>query len=123
MFYCTLSQSTPNFIEKLINLHYCFKTPFKIFLKDIIMGKFSHTNDGVKLEILPKFIEAFLRHLSFCRRKAFQEDGNDKIHTIKKISSLALISLRNFEIHKRLQNCKFCVYEFLNFFEFLYGNI
>ena len=31
--------------------------------------------------------------------------------------------LGNFGILKRLRNCKFCVYEFLNVFEFVNGNI
>lgn len=60
------------------------------------MGKFSHTNDGVKLEILPKFIEAFLRHLSFCRRKDFQEDGNDKIHEISNYKENLIFSFNKF---------------------------
>ena len=42
------------------------------------MGMPCHTHDGVKLEILPTLIEAFPRHLSFCRRKAFYEDGYNK---------------------------------------------
>ena len=60
------------------------------------MGKFSHTNDGVKLEILPKFIEAFLIHLSFCRRKDFLEDGNDKIHEISKYKENLIFSFNKF---------------------------
>ena len=38
-----------------------------------------HTHDGVKLEILQTLIEVFLRHVNFCRRKAFYGDGYDKI--------------------------------------------
>ena len=46
------------------------------------MGNSSHSLDGVKLEILPTLIEVFLRHLIFCRRKAFYEDGYNKIHEL-----------------------------------------
>ena len=41
-----------------------------------------HTHDGVKLNILPTVIEVFLRHLSFCQRKAFYEDGYNKINEL-----------------------------------------
>ena len=44
------------------------------------MGTSCHTHDSVKLEILPKLLQVFLRHLSYCRRKAFYEDGYSKIH-------------------------------------------
>ena len=46
------------------------------------MGNFSHSHNGVKLEILPTLIEVCLRHLSFCRRKAFYDDGYNKIHEL-----------------------------------------
>ena len=75
IFHCKLSQTTLNLINELINLNYNFQSPFKICVKDILMGTSSHTHDGVKLEILPTLTEVFLRHLSFCGRKAFYEDG------------------------------------------------
>ena len=46
------------------------------------MGNSSHSHDGVKLEILPILIKVFLRHLYFCRRKAFYEDGYHKINEL-----------------------------------------
>ena len=82
IFHCKLSQTTLDFINKLINLNYTFRSPFKIGIKDIIMGMSSQTHDNVKLEILPTLIEVYLRHLSFCRRKAFHRDGYDKIHEL-----------------------------------------
>ena len=39
----------------------------------------SPTHNGVKLEILQTLIEVFLRHVNFCRRKAFSGNGYDKI--------------------------------------------
>ena len=42
----------------------------------------SQTQDNAKLEILPTLTEVYLRHLSFCRRKAFYEDGYNKIHEL-----------------------------------------
>ena len=82
LFQCKLSQTTLNFINELINLNYTFQYPFKICIKDILMGTSSHSHDGVKLEILPTLIEVFLRYLSFCQRKAFYEDGYNKIHEL-----------------------------------------
>ena len=66
IFQCKLSQTTLNFINELINRNYNFQFPFKICIKDILMGNSSHSHDDVKLEILPILIEVFLRHLSFC---------------------------------------------------------
>ena len=40
----------------------------------------SQFHDGVQLKILPTLLEVFLRHLSYCRRKAFHDDGYDKIN-------------------------------------------
>ena len=40
------------------------------------------TYEDVRLEILPTLIKVFLRHLSFCRRKAFYEDGDNKINEL-----------------------------------------
>ena len=82
IFQCKLSQTTLNFINELINRNYNFQFPFKICIKDILMGNSSHSHDDVKLEILPILIEVFLRHLSFCWRKAFYEDGYNKIHEL-----------------------------------------
>ena len=82
IFHCRLSQTTLDFINKLINLNYNFRTPFRISIKDILMATSPHTHDGVKLEILQTLIEVFLRHINFCRRKAFYEDGYDKIQEL-----------------------------------------
>ena len=82
IFQCKLSQTTLNFINELIDRNYTFQFPFKICIRDILMGNSSHFHDGVKLEILPILIEVFLGHLSFCRRKAFYEDGYNKIHEL-----------------------------------------
>ena len=46
------------------------------------MGNSTYSHDGVKLEILPTLIEVFLRHLYFCRRKAFYEDDYSKINEL-----------------------------------------
>ena len=40
------------------------------------------THEDVKLEIFPILIEVFLRHLSFCRRKAFYKDGYKNINEL-----------------------------------------
>ena len=58
------------------------------------MGASSQFNDGVQLKILPTLSEVFLRHLSYCRRQAFQDDGYDKINvkTLSVILSLASTS-------------------------------
>ena len=47
----------------------------------IKMGTSSQSHDSIHLKILPKFLEVFLRHLSFsyCRRKTFNE-AYDKIN-------------------------------------------
>ena len=85
IFQWKLSQTTLNFINELINRNYTFQSPFQLFkicIRDILMGNSSHSNHGVKLEILPTFIEVFLRHLSFCWRKAFYENGYNKIHEL-----------------------------------------
>ena len=58
------------------------QSPFRISIKDIIMGNSTYSHDGVKLEILPTLIKVFLRHLYFCRRKAFYEDDYSKINEL-----------------------------------------
>ena len=82
IFHCRLSQITLDFINKLINLSYTFRTPFNFSIKDILMATSSHTHDGVKLEILQTIIEVFLVHITFCRRKVFYGDGCDKIQEL-----------------------------------------
>ena len=79
IFQCKLSQTTLNFINELINRNCTFQSPF-IF--KMHQRNSSHSHDGMKLEILPTLIEVFIRHLSFCRRKAFYEDGYNKIHEL-----------------------------------------
>ena len=82
IFHYRLSQTTLAFINKLINLNYTFWTPFKFSIKDIIIATSPHTHNGVKLEILQALTEVFHRHIIFCRRKAFYEDGYDKIQEL-----------------------------------------
>ena len=79
IFYCRFSQTTLDYINKLINLNYTFRPPFRISIKDILTATSFRTHDGVKPEILQTLIEVFLRHPNFCRRKAFHGDGYDKI--------------------------------------------
>ena len=82
IFLCRLSQTTLDFINKLINLNYTLRTLFKISIKDILMATSSHTHDCLKLEILQKLIEVLLRHITFFQRKAFFGDGYDKIQEL-----------------------------------------
>ena len=82
IFHCRLSQITLDFINKLINLSHTFRTPFKISIRVISMATSSHTHDGIKLEILQTLTEVFLRHVTFCWRKAFCGDGYDKIQEL-----------------------------------------
>ena len=63
-------------------MNYKFQSPYKINITDILMGLFDRTHEDVKLEIFPTFIEVFIRHLSFCRRKAFYKDGYNKINEL-----------------------------------------
>ena len=83
--HCRLSQTTLDYINKLINLNYTFRTPFRISIKGILMATSSRTHDGIKLEILQILIEVFLRHVNFCRRKAFYGDGYDKISELSNL--------------------------------------
>ena len=85
IFHCRLCRTTFDFINKLINLNYAFKTPFRISIKDILMVTSPHTHDGVKLEILQTLIEVFLRNINFCRRKAFYGDGYKKIQELSNL--------------------------------------
>ena len=82
VFHRRLSKTTLDFINKLINLNYTFRTPFRISIKNILMATSPHTHDGVKLESLQTLIEIFLRHIIFCRRKAFYGDGYEKIQEL-----------------------------------------
>ena len=100
--HCKLSQTPLNFINEPINHTYNFQSLFKICIKGILMGTSCHTHDSVKLEILPKLLEVFLRHLSYCRRKPFYEDGYSKIHEfsnykgnlISRFNTLRAISIK-----------------------------
>ena len=76
IFHCRLSQTTLDYISKLNNLNYTFRTPFRISKKDILMATSSRTYNGVKIEILQTLIRVF--RVNFCRRKAFYGDGYDK---------------------------------------------
>ena len=81
IFHCKLSQITLNFI-RLISLNYKFQSHYQIHITDILMVLYHKTHEDVRLEILPTLIEVFLRRLSFCRRKAFYEDGYNKINEL-----------------------------------------
>ena len=82
IFHCKLSQNTLNFINRLINENSKFQSPFKVSIKDILMGLFYKIHDDVRLEISPILIEVFIGHSSFCRRKAFYGDGSNKINEL-----------------------------------------
>ena len=80
--YWRLSKTTLDFTSELIHLNCPFNIPFKISLKAIIMGPSSQFHDGIQLEILPRLLEVFLRHLPYCRRKAFHDNEYDKINEL-----------------------------------------
>ena len=82
IFYCKLPKATLDFISELIYLNWSFNIPLKISLKAIIMGASSRFHGSVQLKTLPTLLEVFLAHLSFCRRKAFHDDGYDKINEL-----------------------------------------
>ena len=46
------------------------------------MVTYSHFHDDIQLKILRTLLEVFLRVLSYCRRKAFHDDGYDKINEL-----------------------------------------
>ena len=46
------------------------------------MGVSSQFHDEVELKIPPTLLEVFLRHLSYCCRKVFHDDGFDKINEL-----------------------------------------
>ena len=60
IFHCRISQTTLDYINKLINLNYTLRTPFRISIKDILMATSSRTHDGVKPEILQTLTDVFL---------------------------------------------------------------
>ena len=45
------------------------------------MGTSTRSHDGIYLKTLPKLLEVFLRNLSYCRGKAFN-DAYDKINEL-----------------------------------------
>ena len=42
----------------------------------------SQFHDGVQLEIPSTLLEVFLRHFSYCSKKAFHDDGYHKINEL-----------------------------------------
>ena len=46
------------------------------------MGASFQSHDGIHLKILPTLLEVFPRHLVYCHREVFHEDGYDKINEI-----------------------------------------
>ena len=79
------SQATQNYsrlYQWTNQSNYSFNIPFKISLKAIIMGVSSQFHDEVELKIPPTLLEVFLRHLSYCCRKVFHDDGFDKINEL-----------------------------------------
>ena len=75
-------QITLDFINKVINYNYTFRTRFEISIKEILTATSSYTHNSVKLEMLQTLIEVFLRYVTFCRRKTFYGDGYDKIQEL-----------------------------------------
>ena len=66
--------------SELVNPNYSFNMPFKISLKKPLEAFFSIPN-GVQLKtLLPTILEVFLKHLSYCRRQVFHDDGFDKVN-------------------------------------------
>ena len=78
--YNKLFKTTLHFISDVMNLNYSFNITSKISLQATIMGASSQSHDGVPLKILPILLEVFVRHFSCCIRKAFHDDGYDKIN-------------------------------------------
>ena len=95
IFHCKLSQTTLTFINRLINRNYKFQSPYKINITDVLMASFDRTHEDIKLEIFPILIEVFIRHLSFCRRKAFYEDGYDKINELDNYKGNLISKFKN----------------------------
>ena len=59
------------------------------------MASFDRTHEDIKLEIFPTLIEVFMRHLSFCRRKAFYKDGYDKINELDNYKGNLISKFKN----------------------------
>ena len=78
-FICKLSKITLDYISEVISLDYTFNNPFKFSLKTIIMGASPQSHNGIDLKILPTLLEVFRRHLFYCHRKVFHEDGYIKV--------------------------------------------
>ena len=76
VFYCKMSKNTLDQSE----LH-------KVNLKSITIGISSQSYDYIHLKILPTLLEVFLRHFSYCRRKAFNKT-NDKINEFSNFKSI-----------------------------------
>ena len=95
IFHCKLSQTTLTFINRLINGNYKFQSPYKINITDVLMASFDRTHEDIKLEIFPTLIEVFIRHLFFCRRKAFYEDGYDKINELDNYKGNLISKFKN----------------------------
>ena len=55
------------------------KKLYKISLKAVTIGTSSKSHDRIHLKKLPTLLQEFLKHLSYCRRKAFN-DGYNKIN-------------------------------------------
>ena len=55
----------------------------------------SQFHDGVGLKTLPTLLEVFLRHLSYCRRKAFHDDGYEKINELFNFNCNLVLRFKN----------------------------
>ena len=67
------------FYCKIFKINLDYSELQKVSLKAITMGIWSQSHDGIHFKILPTLLEVFLRHLSYCLGKAFNE-GYDKIN-------------------------------------------
>ena len=62
------------YISELVNPTYTFKTVFQISLKAITRETLSQSHDDVHLKNLLTLVYVFLSYITYCPRKAFNED-------------------------------------------------
>ena len=98
IFHYKLSQNTLNFINEIINHSYDFQSPFKIGIKDILMGTSCHTHDGVKLEILLTLIEVFLGTFPSVKEKHFMKMDTIKLMNFPITKGILSLDLTHSEI-------------------------
>ena len=79
IFHYKLSKTTLDYLSEIVNLNYTFKTPLKLDHHKWVSSQF---HGDIHLKILPTLMKVFLRHISYCRRKTFHEDGHDRINKL-----------------------------------------